>query len=290
MTRRIVHYDASVIGVAELRRLLQERGLAPRTSLGQNFLIDANLVRKLVDASGAGAEDLVLEVGPGAGALTEELLDRGCRVVACELDEGLADLLDDRFAERGAKFQLIRGDCLANKHTLNADVATALGDERFRLIANLPYNVASPLMLTLLLKHPTCESLWVTIQKEVADRIMAAPGGRDYGELSVMAQAMAETQRIATVPPSCFWPAPKVTSAMIGLVRRRAPLTQAPAALQAITHRLFTQRRKQLGSILKNEMRDKAWPGDVEPAMRPEQLSIAQLDALARVVAGVDSK
>lgn len=270
--------------------MLHERGLAPRKSLGQNFLIDANLVRKLVDASGVQPGDRVLEVGPGAGALTEELLDRGCQVVACELDQGLADLLSERFADRGGQIHLIRGDCLAGKHAVNEDVVHALGAHPFRLIANLPYNVASPLMLTLLLHHPTCESLWVTIQKEVADRIMAPPGSRDYGELSVMAQAMAEPHRVATVPPSCFWPPPKVTSAMIGLVRRETPRTENVQVLQSLTHRLFTQRRKQIGAILKAEMRDRAWPEGIAPTMRPEQLSIEQLDALAQALVNSNAK
>ncbi len=261
--------------------MLDERGLAPRKSLGQNFLIDANLIRKLVDASGVQAGDLVLEVGPGAGSLTEELLDRGCIVVACELDDGLSDLLADRFFDRGEQFQLVRGDCLANKHAINADVVEILGDRPFRLIANLPYGVASPLMLTLLLKHEACESLWVTIQKEVADRLRAAPGSRVYGELSVLAQAMAEIKPIAIAPPSCFWPQPKVTSAMIGLVRRGTAQTSDATALHATTHKLFTQRRKQLGSILKREMQGREWPDGMAPSMRPEQLSVEQLESLS---------
>ena len=189
---REAEYHRRVIGVKELREMLEQRGLSPRKSLGQNFLIDGNLVRKLVDASGAGRGDVVLEVGPGAGALTEELLDRGCKVVACELDEGLSDFLEDRFADRGEAFTLIRGDCLENKHTLNHDVRAQFDEAPFRLIANLPYGAATPLIMTLLLDHPTCMALWVTIQKEVADRLAAPPGIRDYGEIGVIAQALAD--------------------------------------------------------------------------------------------------
>lgn len=273
-----------MIGVKELREELEQRGLSPRKALGQNFLIDGNLVRKLVDASSVEEGDVVLEVGPGAGALTEELLDRGCRVIACELDEGLSDFLMERFGDR-ERFTLIRGDCLENKRTLNAPVRTALGELPFRLVANLPYGAATPLIMTLLLDHPTCQSLWVTIQKEVADRLGATPGSRDYGEISVIAQALAEVRPVAVAPPSCFWPRPKVTSAMIGLVRREIARTTDAHRLQALCRELFIHRRKQLGSILKDRMSGKAWPDGVEPTMRPEKLSVEQLEALAAIVA-----
>lgn len=269
--------------------MLDERGLAPKKSLGQNFLIDANLVRKLIDASDASEGDLVLEVGPGAGALTEGLLDRGCRVVACELDEGLADLVSDRFASRRDRFRLIRGDCLRGKRAINDEVLAALAGGPFSLISNLPYNVASPLMMTLLLEHPACRGLWVTIQKEVADRLLAPPGSRAYGEVSVVAQATAELERIATVSASCFWPRPTVTSAMIGMVRRATARVADPRRLQSLCRTLFTHRRKQLGAILKDRMHDRVWPSDVQPIMRPEQLTIEQLDALASAMNGFSS-
>src|SRR5688572_27655913 len=155
--------------------MLGTRGLSPRKPLGQHFLIDHNLIRALVEASGVSAGDLVLEVGPGTGTLTEELLSRGCRVVACELDSGMCDLLRDHFAGREA-FTLIEGDCLESKHEVSVDVRRALGGESFRLVANLPYNAATPLMLTLLLHHPECAAMYVTIQREVAARLAAAPG------------------------------------------------------------------------------------------------------------------
>ncbi len=264
--------------LTELRAMLEERGLAPRKALGQNFLIDANLARKLVEASGVGEGDVVLEVGPGAGALTETLVERGCRVIACEMDRGLCDLLRDRLGDR---ITLIEGDCLASKHELHPEIVRAIGDGPFRLVANLPYNAASPLMTILALHHANCAGMFVTIQKEVADRLMAEPGGKEYGPLTVLIRACADVSRIATAPPECFWPRPKVTSAMIGIVRLPAPMTTNLAALERVCQRVFQQRRKMIGSVLG---RDVAWPSGVSPTQRPEELSVEQLCVLADVM------
>lgn len=267
--------------------MLEARGLAPRKSLGQNFLIDHNLLRKLVDAAGVGEGDIVLEVGPGTGALTIELLARGCRVVACELDEGLADLLEDTLvAASGGRLRLVRGDCLASKHAINPELLATLGDGPFTLVANLPYAAATPLLMTLLLDHPRCLSMHVTIQREVADRLRAGPGSKDYAEISVVAQALAEIRWIAPAPPECFWPRPKVHSAMLSLVRRAEPLTDSPRALQELCRRLFTKRRKQLGAILG---RGVDWPEGVTPEQRPEALTVSQLaDLVKRAPAPAD--
>ncbi len=270
--------------LAQIRQLLDDRGLAPKRSLGQNFLIDHNLIRKLVDASGVGGGALVLEVGPGTGTLTEELLSRGCEVVACELDTGLAALNRERLGghpEYGLRFTLIEGDCLENKRELSAPAVAALRGRPFTLVANLPYGAATPLMLTLLIDHPQCAGLFVTIQREVADRLLAGPGSKEYGQIGVIAQALAQVRNIATLPRECFWPRPDVTSAMIGVTRRPDPLTTDGAGLAAFTQRIFSQRRKQLGGILG---RDIPWPGGIEPTHRAEQLSVAQIVALFEAI------
>lgn len=277
-------YHRGVLTQTQLRALLDRHALAPRKSLGQNFLIDANLARKLIDASGVGSDDLVLEVGPGAGALTGELLDRGCRVLACELDAGLAGLVEERFGD-SPRFNLVRGDCLAGKHALSPSLVSSLGDETFALVANLPYHAATPLVMTLLLDHPACRALWVTVQKEVADRLASAPGSKKYGEISVVAQALATIVPLAPLGPACFWPRPKVTSAMIGLVRRDELGTADAHRLQSLCRRLFTKRRKQLSAILRDEMRDRAWPAGIDPAQRPETLTPAQVESLATCLA-----
>lgn len=251
--------------------------------MGQNFLIDQNLIRKLVDASGIRAGDLVLEVGPGTGTLTEELLARGCRVVACELDRGLVALLRERLgAQKG--FTLVEGDALAGKRELSATVASALGAEPFRLVANLPYGAATPLMLALLVDHPQCRSMHVTIQREVADRLLASPGSKDYGPIAVVARALSSVERIATLPPECFWPRPDITSAMIALVRRPDPLTQEPRRLADVAQKLFMQRRKQLGAVLG---RGFPFPEGINPTDRAESLPPEKIVALAGAAASL---
>ncbi len=254
-----------------IKEQLESRGLAPRKRLGQNFLIDQNLVRKLIEASGVGEGDLVLEVGPGTGVLTDALVAAGARVVASELDAGLADLLRDRFSER---ITLVEGDCLSRTRSLAPAVADALGGESFTLVANLPYACASPLISSLLCDFPRCSALHVTIQREVADRLTAAPGTKAYGLLGIAAQIHAEVSMIAVLPPSCFWPRPDVTSAMVSLVRRPAPLVPDPHALLEMCEKLFAARRKQIGSVLG---RDLAWPEGIAATVRAEELEIEQL-------------
>jgi 16S rRNA (adenine1518-N6/adenine1519-N6)-dimethyltransferase len=266
--------------LAQIRALLEERGLAPRKSLGQNFLIDQNLIRKLVDTSGVGAGELVLEVGPGTGTLTEELLERGCEVVASELDRGLAELLRERLGPN-TRFTLVEGDCLASKRELAPEIVQRLGGRPFTLVANLPYGAATPLTTVLLTQFPKCRGLFVTVQREVADRLLAGPGSKDYGLVSVLAQALGEVKRIAVLPPECFWPRPEVTSSMVAITRRERPLTDDPGRLAEVCQRAFATRRKQLASILG---RDVPWPPGVSGTMRAEELPVEKLVELSRVV------
>ncbi len=255
--------------------MLEERGLSPRKALGQNFLIDHNLLARLVDASGVTAGTLVLEVGPGTGTLTEALLARGARVVAVELDRSLADLLRERFAGSIAdgSLVLIEGDAVEGGR-LNARASAVLGGAPFRLVANLPYNAATPLMMSLLIRHPTCAGMWVTIQREVGDRLLAEPGSKDFGPLAVVARALALVERIATLPPECFWPRPEVTSVMVSLVRRDEPLTRDAERLAAFCRAAFAHRRKQLGSVLGRKF---PWPEGFDTHRRAEDLSVREL-------------
>jgi 16S rRNA (adenine1518-N6/adenine1519-N6)-dimethyltransferase len=271
--------------LSEIRQLFADRGLRPRHRLGQNFLHDHNQLRKLVAAADLAPGALVLEVGPGTGTLTEALLDAGAEVLACELDGDMAAIVSERL---GSRITLIRGDALAGQRELHPHIITALAGRSFKLVANLPYQIASALISTLLIDHPRCEGQFVTIQKEVAQRLAATPSTPAYGSLSVIVQALARVRPIATLSPGCFWPEPEVTSAMVAVL----PEHDTGATLLADRGRardfarfvtsLFTMRRKQLGGILGRG--SAVWTAvaaaGVTPDLRPEALAPAQFVAL----------
>lgn len=273
-------------GLAEIRAELEGRGIRPKHRFGQNFLHDHNQLRRLLAAASPGAGELVLEVGPGTGTLTETMLDAGCEVVACEIDRDMADIVRSRNAHRlgagAGRLTVVESDCLDGKHALSTALRAALGGRPFALVANLPYQAATPLMATLVERHPECRGQWVTIQREVADRLMAREGTEAYGPLSVTMSLLAEVELVATVPPGCFWPAPKVTSAMVAIRRRPGPRPEEPwEAFAAFVQATFGQRRKQLGSILG---RDRVSAAGFDPTRRPETLSPQEWLALHRAM------
>ena len=253
--------------------MLQERGLSPIHRLGQNFLHDQNILSKLVDASGVQKGDTVLEIGPGTGSLTEELLERGCDVVACEIDQGLATLLQDRL---GQSIHLIHGDCLVKKK-LHPEIVAALGDRSWRLVSNLPYQIASPLLVSLLSNHPNCLGSVVTIQQEVAQRLMAKVDTSAWGVLSILVQRLADVSLITKVPSTCFWPQPKVTSSCVKVIPHAKSKSQDNTEFGTFVTKLFAGRRKQLGTILG---RDQKLPEGIFQDARPSTLTIAQLESL----------
>jgi len=233
---------------SEIRDLLSGAGTEPRYRFGQNFMIDQNLVRLIVDAGAVGPTDTVIEVGPGTGTLTDELLSRGAGVLAVEIDRDLARLLRGRF-DGHEKFTLIEGDALAGKHALNADLMTRLvgPDAPKKLVANLPYNIASPLVIELLLAGVGL--LVFTVQKEVALRFKAQADSDDYGPLTVMAQLLAKVEVLRTLPPQAFWPAPKIESALVR-VTRDDRLGERARPFSTFVHQLFGFRRKTLRKAL----------------------------------------
>ncbi|MFG0326215.1 MAG: 16S rRNA (adenine(1518)-N(6)/adenine(1519)-N(6))-dimethyltransferase RsmA [Phycisphaerales bacterium JB037] len=274
--------------LAEIRGLLESHGLSPRHRLGQCFLIDRNLVAKLVDSAGVGPGEVVLEVGPGTGTLTDTLLERGARVVACELDAGLCGLLRDRLGGE-ERFTLVEGDCLARKSAVNPEILEAIARAQglesgrapgpFKLVANLPYGAATPLMIALLVEHPACVGQWVTIQREVGERLMAGPGmpgfdAKAYGPISVLAWAAAECRVIATPGPECFWPRPEVDSVMLQIRRKDHPACADLAGLARFCQRLFATRRKQLGGVLGRGLVESA---GIDPTARVEAVEPARL-------------
>lgn len=273
--------------LSQIKSLLDSRGLRPKRSLGQNFLIDHNLIRSLIDKSGVRQDDggIVVEVGPGTGTLTEELLARGLRVIACELDDALADMLIERSSHdeipNGKHLTVLRGDCLASKHQLSPALDEHLrGISRFSLVANLPYGAATPLMMILLARYPACATIAVTVQREVADRVLAGPGSKDYGPLGVLAGATAESHRIANLPPECFWPRPDVHSSMIVLRRLSIPKTTDATALADFAQKLFAHRRKQIGSVLGKDALPALAQLGIDPKSRAEELPCETIESL----------
>jgi 16S rRNA (adenine1518-N6/adenine1519-N6)-dimethyltransferase len=235
----------------EIQSLLAGAGTEPRHRFGQNFMIDQNLVRLVADAGMIGAGDLVVEVGPGTGTLTEEILSRGAEVVAVEIDRDLAGLLRERFAGN-EKFSLIEGDALAGKHALNEELQASLGEAAKRgrgvkLVANLPYNIASPLVIEMLIAG--VELLVFVVQKEVADRLRAKQGSDDYGPLTVMAQLLSKVEYLRKLPPAAFWPAPGVDSALVRMVRADR-LGERAGAFGTFVHQVLSARRKTLRKAL----------------------------------------
>lgn len=269
--------------LSDIKQLLSSAGLHPKHKFGQNYLHDGNHMARMMEAAAIGPGDTVLEVGPGTGALTERLLDTGAAVIAVEIDADFEQLLTDRIRQTHgphARFELLITDILAGKHALAPAAIDAVGAGPFKLIANLPYQIASPLLANLVQDHPDMTDAVVMIQKEVADRLASPPGSKAYGALGILVQAMCEVTRVGVLAPGCFWPAPKVASAVVHLKRRATPLTDDPKALSALLQKLFTQRRKQLGKILG---RDTKLPDGVTGSMRPEMLSVEQLVELAAI-------
>ncbi len=263
----------------EIQAILTEASTEPRHRFGQNFMIDGNLVRLVADAGEISPGDLVVEVGPGTGTLTDEILARGGDVVAVEIDRDLAGALRTRFADR-PNFRLIEGDALAGKHAVNEELSAiiraasiATPDRPKKLVANLPYNIASPLVIELLIEG--LDLLVFTVQKEVGDRLRAAAGSDAYGPLTVTAQLLSQVEVLRTLPPQAFWPQPKIDSSLVR-VRRQNQLGNQAADFGRFVHQLFSARRKTLRKALTqagyaaDEMIAKHC---LDPQARPETLT-----------------
>ena len=264
--------------------MLASVGLSPRHRYGQNFLIDLNLMRKVVEASGLQPADTVLEVGCGTGSLTEMLLAAGAYVVGVEIDHGLQDLLRSRLGEN-ARFSLVAGDVLAGKHQINPDVLAELGRHapaapgQYKLVANLPYQVATPLLMELLYVQPRFGRLTCTIQKEVGERLSAAPDTEAYGPISVIAATLADVRLVATFPPTAFWPRPKVESVLVDIKPSSDPPIAAPEipAFVEFVRGSFLHRRKTIKNVLQTLIGRIAASAvlagaDINPQTRPEAL------------------
>ena len=234
------------MGPAELRKLLEEYGLAVNKGLGQNFLTDNGILENIADAAEISPEDTVLEIGPGPGVLTEVLLSRANSVMAVELDKGMCRLLEGRFAGN-ERLRILHGDIL--KLDLEALCREAGAPENgLKVAANLPYYVTTPVIMHLLQKRELFRSITVMVQKEVAERMEAKPGSKSYGALSLAVQYAAKIRLDFTVPPSAFYPMPKVTSAVVTLTPYEKPPVNAASEenLFRLIRAAFGQRRKML--------------------------------------------
>lgn len=276
---------------AVLRRLLTDAGLRPRHRHGQNFLIDRNLMMKLVAAAALTVDDIVLEVGTGAGSLTGLLADRAGRVHTFEIDDDLANVAESQLAGR-PNVTLHRGDALQTQTVLAPAISALIARHagRLKLVANLPYDVATPLVMDLLIAPSPPAMMCFTIQREVGLRLLAEPGTRDYGPASVVAQTLATIERIAPVPPQAFWPRPKVESVMLRMTHRQpAMMPAAKARLALLVRHAFQFRRKKLRPILAQQFTEAVAAAGLAAAgllgdERPEQATPAQWFILAETM------
>jgi len=272
--------------------LLETYGLSPSRKLGQNFLIDGNLMHKLVASAELTPTDTVLEVGAGTGSLTEMLLERAGHVVAVEYDRGLYKLLAERLgAHQG--LTLLHADILQSKSRIAPLVLEAVSRAhraqagRICLVANLPYSVASPLLIDLLLGELPLALACFTVQKEVADRITAAPGGKLVGPLAIILQSGAAVERVGKVPPQAFWPQPKVESVMLRVLPK-SDRSHLPR-LARVVHACFLHRRKTLRYNLQAAFGPEALPivetlANIDATRRPETLGVTEWERIAALL------
>ena len=289
---------AGLLGPTEVRGLSQALGIRPTKTLGQNFVHDAGTVRRIVRSAGVRPDDTVLEIGPGLGSLTLALLETGARVSAVEIDPVLARALPvtvaDRMPEAAGRLGVIEADALSI--TGAEALSGAEQTPPTRLVANLPYNVAVPVLLTVLEALPSLETVTVMVQAEVADRLAAAPGSRTYGVPSVKAAWYAAARRTLTISRHVFWPVPNVDSALVELVRRRPPTTRATREqVFAVVDAAFAQRRKTLRKALAKAAggADTAEAAlratGIDPTRRGETLDITAFAALAEALHPIDA-
>lgn len=275
------------MNLTEMRALLTEYGIQLTKSLGQNFLHDGNQLRRIASAGETKPGDKILEIGPGLGPLTELLLENGNEVLAIEKDRRLIPLLEKRFSER-KNFTLLNEDALRVVEDQTRDW------QDWKLISNLPYSVASPILVEL--AHNPCkpERMIATLQLEVAQRLMAETDGDDYGILTLLVQLHYQPTGLFRIPPKCFFPSPDVDSACITLVRREQPLLPAELVpkFERIVKTAFSQRRKMMMKLLKQ-----FWPIEkleaafaslgLSPQERAEKVTLEQFAELTKALAQV---
>jgi len=270
-------------GLPPLREVIAKYDLAARRALGQNFLLDLNLTAKIARAAGELSTGTTIEIGPGPGGLTRALLAHGAReVIAIERDARCLGALAEIAAAYPGRLTIIEGDALA------VDCAK-LGTAPRRIVANLPYNIATPLLIKWLQQGAAFTSLTLMLQKEVADRLTAKPRSKEYGRLSILTQFLSKPRRLFDLPPRAFVPPPKVTSTVIEILPLAEPAFPARLTdLERVTQSAFGQRRKMLRQSLRTLGGDAEallTAAEITPTARAEELTVAQFAALARALA-----
>lgn len=266
------------LGRARLTELLSAHGLRPSRALGQNFLVDPNTAERIVRLAGVGPGDRVVEIGAGLGSLTTALAAAGASVTAVEVDRRLAAVLREEVAPAGVT--VVEADAT------RLDWSSVLPGAGWVLVANLPYNVATPLVVELLEGVPAIERMLVMVQKEVAERLAAQPGSRAYGAVSVKVAYWARAEVVGTVPPTVFVPRPRVDSALVRIDRRAAPAVDPAvvgyARLAEVVTAGFGRRRKMLRGALAGVVGPEAFgAAGVEPTARAEDLGVEEWGRLA---------
>lgn len=281
----------------QIQQALANAQITPNQRRGQNFLVDLNLMRLLVDLACIQDSDIVLEVGCGTGSLTSALAEKAGKVIAVEIDPALAKIAEGELSEF-PNVEIIVSDVLASKNTIDSRVITALEStaREFRgpilLVANLPYNVASAVMLNLVTGPLFADRMYVTVQKEVADRMTASPGSKSYGILSVLLGAAGDVKIERTLRPNVFWPRPQVGSAMVSFVRsyEKVPRIRDMQMLKDVVSLFMGHRRKMLKACVKLASGHLAsirnWPMIfrdcfIDPQRRPDQLAVDDYVAIA---------
>lgn len=278
--------QGALLGPAEIRDLAGRLGVRPTKTLGQNFVHDGGTVRKIVRAAGLRPGERVVEVGPGLGSLTLGLLEAGASVVAVEIDPVLAEQLPRTVASHlpDADVEVVHADAM--------DVTDLPGAPPTALVANLPYNVAVPILLSFLERFVSLEHVLVMVQAEVAHRIAAAPGSKVYGIPSVKAAWYAQARRSLAISRNVFWPVPNVDSALVALERRDPPPTRAPReAVFRVVDAAFAQRRKTLRAALGGlagsgaAAEEALRAAGVDPGARGETLTVEEFARIAEHLA-----
>jgi|TARA_B100001971_G_scaffold198627_1_gene208463 16S rRNA (adenine1518-N6/adenine1519-N6)-dimethyltransferase len=267
----------------QVRSLLDRHGISPKRSLGQNFVVEPNTVRRIAELAEVGEGDRVVEIGPGVGSLTLALLEAGASVVAIEVDDVLVDVLAEvTAAHQPDRIRIVHGDAM------DTDWDDLLGAGPWKLVANLPYNISVPLICDLLDGVPAIGEMVVMVQREVADRLVAGPGDDAYGLPSVKVAYHAEARVLGRVPPSVFLPRPRVDSALVGLRRLSEPATDVDReVLFQVVRAGFGQRRKMLRRSLRGILDEAAIVGSgVDPTARAEELGLDQWASMASRVVG----